>query len=570
MTDRYSPRPEHKFTFGLWTVGNRGRDPFGDAVRPPLPPVDAVSAARRGRRLGRQPPRQRPGADRRHAGRARPDRQGLQGARCKQHRPGRADGDDQPVLRPGLQGRRVHRQRRRACAPTRCRRRCARWTWAPSWARRSTCSGADARAPRPTPAGGRTKRSSGSARRSTISASTRSTGSTATSFALEAKPNEPRGDIYMATTGAYLGLHPHARPPGDGRRQPGSRARDDGRAELPARGRRRRWEAGKLFHIDLNDQAPGRYDQDFRFGAANLEGGLLPGQVPRGRRLRRPAPLRRARLPHRGLRRRQGLRARLHADLPDPQGARRALERRRRDPGAREGGARVRQGRASLSTPTPPANRDALLAAALRPRRTRQPRPGLREAGSADDGGPAGRAVAPPLPPAAWHPRCCPRLIASSANPRLNRRRNQPNTSADRLKLRGLARAQARPRSVASLLHGFDRRQLSLHSGSSSTTHERLKLGPGPLRPRPLSACCRCPRSACQPPRPTRRVPAQRPRHLDTPSNTCLLRRRCTPRRMGRRARQSSQALSADQSGSVDFGSSGDPMIHGREWMQEP
>src|ERR1700746_1451955 len=29
------------------------------------------------------------------------------------------------------------------------------------------------------------------------------------------------------------------------------------------------WEAGKLFHIDLNDQAPGRYDQDFRFGSAN-------------------------------------------------------------------------------------------------------------------------------------------------------------------------------------------------------------------------------------------------------------------------------------------------------------
>ena len=29
------------------------------------------------------------------------------------------------------------------------------------------------------------------------------------------------------------------------------------------------WEAGKLFHIDLNDQAPGRYDQDLRFGSAN-------------------------------------------------------------------------------------------------------------------------------------------------------------------------------------------------------------------------------------------------------------------------------------------------------------
>src|SRR4030095_12547030 len=40
--DNYTPRPEHKFTFGLWTVGNRGRDPFGDAVRPTLPPVEAV------------------------------------------------------------------------------------------------------------------------------------------------------------------------------------------------------------------------------------------------------------------------------------------------------------------------------------------------------------------------------------------------------------------------------------------------------------------------------------------------------------------------------------------------
>ena len=41
-TDKYSPRPEHKFTFGLWTVGNRGRDPFGDATRPSLSPVTSV------------------------------------------------------------------------------------------------------------------------------------------------------------------------------------------------------------------------------------------------------------------------------------------------------------------------------------------------------------------------------------------------------------------------------------------------------------------------------------------------------------------------------------------------
>ena len=39
----YQPKAEHKFSFGLWTVGNRGRDPFGDAVRPSIAPVDIVA-----------------------------------------------------------------------------------------------------------------------------------------------------------------------------------------------------------------------------------------------------------------------------------------------------------------------------------------------------------------------------------------------------------------------------------------------------------------------------------------------------------------------------------------------
>ena len=37
-----TPEPRDLFTFGLWTVGNRGRDPFGQETRPPLDPVDAV------------------------------------------------------------------------------------------------------------------------------------------------------------------------------------------------------------------------------------------------------------------------------------------------------------------------------------------------------------------------------------------------------------------------------------------------------------------------------------------------------------------------------------------------
>ncbi|HEX7166599.1 MAG TPA: xylose isomerase [Acidimicrobiales bacterium] len=42
MADDLTPRPEHKFTFGLWTVGWQARDPFGDATRPPLDPVETV------------------------------------------------------------------------------------------------------------------------------------------------------------------------------------------------------------------------------------------------------------------------------------------------------------------------------------------------------------------------------------------------------------------------------------------------------------------------------------------------------------------------------------------------
>src|SRR5277367_4498847 len=42
MTVDFTPRPEDHFTFGLWTVGNPGRDPFGHETRPPLDPADAV------------------------------------------------------------------------------------------------------------------------------------------------------------------------------------------------------------------------------------------------------------------------------------------------------------------------------------------------------------------------------------------------------------------------------------------------------------------------------------------------------------------------------------------------
>ncbi|MFE7752653.1 xylose isomerase, partial [Streptomyces sp. NPDC057428] len=42
MTERFTPTPADRFTFGLWTVGWRGNDPFGEPTRPALDPVESV------------------------------------------------------------------------------------------------------------------------------------------------------------------------------------------------------------------------------------------------------------------------------------------------------------------------------------------------------------------------------------------------------------------------------------------------------------------------------------------------------------------------------------------------
>jgi len=43
VPDALSPTPEDKFTFGLWTVGWQARDPFGDATRPALDPAESIA-----------------------------------------------------------------------------------------------------------------------------------------------------------------------------------------------------------------------------------------------------------------------------------------------------------------------------------------------------------------------------------------------------------------------------------------------------------------------------------------------------------------------------------------------
>jgi len=89
-------------------------------------------------------------------------------------------------------------------------------------------------------------------------------------FAFEAKPNEPRGHMYFAVTGSYLALIPTLDHPEMCGVNP--EVAHEHMAGLNfVHHVAQAMEMGKLFHIDLNDQEFGRYDQDFRFGSANLK-----------------------------------------------------------------------------------------------------------------------------------------------------------------------------------------------------------------------------------------------------------------------------------------------------------
>lgn len=90
-------------------------------------------------------------------------------------------------------------------------------------------------------------------------------------FAIEPKPNEPRGDILLPTIGhalAFINGLEHADlvgvNPEVGHEEMASLNYAHGIAQAL-------WH-GKLFHLDLNGQSGPRYDQDLRFGAGNARG----------------------------------------------------------------------------------------------------------------------------------------------------------------------------------------------------------------------------------------------------------------------------------------------------------
>jgi xylose isomerase len=264
----YQPKPEHKFSFGLWTVGNRGRDPFGDFVRPPCPPNELVALLGEVGAWGVNlhdndlvpidaTPSERDGIVR-----------GFTKA-CQEH------GLVVPMATVSLFFHPVFRDGAFTANDPEVR------AYAIQKTMRAMDLGAELGAKIFVLWGGREGTETDACRRADEAVkrlreavnflceynADQGYGYT---FALEAKPNEPRGDIYMPTTGHYLGfIATLDRPDMVGVNPEFAHEQMAGLNFM--HGVAQAWEAGKLVHIDLNDQSPGRYDQDLRFGSASLK-----------------------------------------------------------------------------------------------------------------------------------------------------------------------------------------------------------------------------------------------------------------------------------------------------------
>ncbi|CAA9460754.1 MAG: Xylose isomerase [uncultured Solirubrobacteraceae bacterium] len=270
--DALTPRPEHRFTFGLWTVGNPGRDPFGGPTRAPLDPVDTVHKLAE---LGAwgvnlhdedlvpwgSSPAERDAIVSRF--KSALEATGLVVGSATTNLFG------QPAFKDGAFTSNDRGVRRAAIGK----------------AMRSIDLGAELGARIYVFWGGREGTEAGAAKdpRDALERYREAIDVLAgyvvdqdygMRFALEPKPNEPRGDIFLPTVGHALhfietlehsdmvGLNPEV-----------AHETMAGLSFVHAVGQAL-W-AGKLFHIDLNAQDVGRYDQDFRFGAEDLKEAFL-------------------------------------------------------------------------------------------------------------------------------------------------------------------------------------------------------------------------------------------------------------------------------------------------------
>ena len=269
MADAYTPRKEDKFTFGLWTVGNPGRDPFGDAVREVMSPNYIV------KKLGEigawgvnlhdddLVPFGSPAAER--------DRI------VREFKKALSDhGVVVPMATTNLFGHPIFKDGAFTSNDARVR------AFALQKTMKAIDLGVELGAKIYVCWGGREGVEADACRDAREAFKHYREGLNYLceyvrdqkydlKFALEAKPNEPRSDIYLSTTGHMLAFietldHPEmvGVNPEVAHEQMSGLNFYHGIAQSI--------DAGKLFHIDLNDQKPGRYDQDLRFGSESIKG----------------------------------------------------------------------------------------------------------------------------------------------------------------------------------------------------------------------------------------------------------------------------------------------------------
>jgi xylose isomerase len=267
-----TPRPEHKFTFGLWTVGHKGNDPFGEPTRPGLDPSETV------RRLadlgaygvcfhdndliplGTEPSER----DRILAG----FRQALEETGMKVSMATTNLFTD-PVFKDGAFTSNDRDVRRYALQKTLRGIELGAELGAATYVFWGGREGVEADAAKPAREALERYREAidfccgyvldrGYEMR----------------FAIEPKPNEPRGDIFLPTVGHALAfIERLGHPEMVGVNPEVAHETMAGLSFL--HGVAQALWADKLFHIDLNAQRIGRYDQDFRFGAVGVKDDLF-------------------------------------------------------------------------------------------------------------------------------------------------------------------------------------------------------------------------------------------------------------------------------------------------------
>lgn len=264
----YQPKPEHKFTFGLWTVGNRGRDPFGSEVRGTKTPAELVYLLGEVGAYGVNfhdndliPIDATPAEaeDIKKAFREALKKTGLVVPMATTNL------FNDPIFKDGAFTSNDPKVRAYAMQKT----------------MKAMDLGVEFGAKIYVFWGGREGTETDSSK-NPLDAIKRMRDAInffceysldnnyGLKLALEAKPNEPRGDLYNPTTGHMLGfIETLDHPEMVGVNPEVAHEHMAGLNFMHSVAQA--WDAGKLFHIDLNDQYPGRYDQDLRFGSRDIK-----------------------------------------------------------------------------------------------------------------------------------------------------------------------------------------------------------------------------------------------------------------------------------------------------------